>query len=272
MQDALAALTDAVRSTHTEQILIVTGAGVSHASGIPTFRGSDPGAIWKRDVTELGTHAFFCEDPAGSWQWYLSRFEKLEGAKPNPGHHAIAALERFQIERGGDFLLITQNVDTLHEQAGSRRMIKVHGTSDRYRCSRVGCELGALEGSIAASEVDLVAFRANPVEANVPRCPSCASFLRMHVLWFDETYAGHRDYQWRQVGIAAQVKARLVVFAGTSFSVGVTELVTNFALRRRVPVFNIDPTPRIDESGVVSVAAGAEVAFVEVCKRLGVTV
>ncbi|MDI3282583.1 Sir2 family NAD-dependent protein deacetylase [Polyangium sp. 15x6] len=272
MQDALATLTDAVRSTQADQILIVTGAGVSHASGIPTFRGSDPDAIWKRDVTELGTHAFFCEDPAGSWQWYLSRFENLEGKKPNPGHHAIVALERFQIERGGEFLLITQNIDTLHEQAGSRRMIKVHGTSDRYRCSRVGCELGAPEGSIAASEVDLTAFRANPVEANVPRCPSCGSFLRMHVLWFDETYAGHHDYHWRRVGFAAQVQAQLVIFAGTSFSVGVTDLVTKLALRRHVPVFNIDPTPRVHERGIMSIAAGAEVALVEVCKRLGVAV
>lgn len=272
MQDALAALTDAVRSAQAGQILIVTGAGVSHASGIPTFRGSDPDAIWKRDVTELGTHAFFCENPAGSWQWYLSRFEKLVGAKPNPAHHAIAALERFQIERDGEFLLVTQNIDTLHEQAGSQRMIKVHGTSDRYRCSREGCELGAPEGSIAASEVDLTAFRANPVEANVPRCPSCGAFLRMHVLWFDEMYAGHRDYQWRRVGIAAQVRVGVVIFAGTSFSVGVTELVTNFALRRRVPVFNIDPTPRVSEPGITTIAAGAEVALVEVCKRLGVAV
>ncbi|MDI1450945.1 Sir2 family NAD-dependent protein deacetylase [Polyangium sp. 6x1] len=270
MQDALAALTDAVRSTHPEQILIVTGAGVSHASGIPTFRGSDPDAVWKRDVTELGTHEFFREDPAGSWKWYLSRFDKLEGAKPNPGHHAIAALERFQLERGGEFLLVTQNVDTLHEQAGSQRMIKVHGTSDRYRCSQVGCDLGAPEGSIKASEVDLAAFRANPVEANVPRCPSCGSFLRMHVLWFDEAYAGHHDYQWRRVGVAAQVQARLVIFAGTSFSVGVTDFVTKLALRRRVPIFNIDPTPRISEPGILSIAAGAEVALVEVCKQLGV--
>jgi NAD-dependent deacetylase len=270
MQAAVAALVEAVRSTHSEQILIVTGAGVSHASGIPTFRGSDPGAIWKHDVKKLGKYAFFRKDPAGSWQWYLSRFEKLEGARPNPGHHAIAALERFQIERGGDFLLVTQNVDTLHEQAGSQRLVKVHGTSDRYRCSRVGCELGAHEGSIAASEIDLAAFRANPVEAHVPRCPSCGAFLRMHILWFDETYEGHRDYQWQRVGIAAEVEARLVIFAGTSFSVGVTEHVTHFAQARKVPVFNIDPTPRIHEPGIVSIAAGAEVALVEVCKTLGV--
>ncbi|WP_170229227.1 SIR2 family NAD-dependent protein deacylase [Polyangium fumosum] len=270
MQDALDALTDDVRSTHPEQILIVTGAGVSHASGIPTFRGNDPDAIWKRDVTELGTRAFFSENPAGSWQWYLSRFDKVSGAKPNPGHHAIAALERFQTERGGDFLLVTQNVDTLHEQAGSKRMVKVHGTSDRYRCSRSGCELGALEGSIAASEVDLTAFRANPVEANVPRCPSCGAFLRMHVLWFDEVYAGHDDYQWSRVLDAAKVQARLVIFAGTSFSVGVTELVTQSARARRVPVFNIDPTPRISKPGIMPIAASAEVALVEVCKRLGV--
>ena len=221
---------------------------------------------------ELGTYGFFRDDPAGSWSWYLSRFDKVAGARPNPGHLALAALERFQLARGGDFLLVTQNIDTLHEQAGSKRMIKVHGSSDRFRCSRVSCKLGAPEGTVPASEVDLSAFRANPVEANVPRCPACGALLRMHVLWFDESYHGHRDYHFRQVGIAAETQAELVIFAGTSFAVGVTALVLEFAEKRGVPIFNVDPTPRIDGGGVITVAAGAEVALVAVCEALGVSV
>jgi NAD-dependent deacetylase len=117
-------------------LVVVTGAGISAASGIPTFRGTDPDAIWKRDITELGTLAFFHENPVASWQWYLSRFDKVLSAKPNLGHVSIARLERWQLARGGGFLLVTQNIDTLHEQAGSRRMVKVHGSADRVRCPR----------------------------------------------------------------------------------------------------------------------------------------
>jgi NAD-dependent deacetylase len=272
MDNALSDLTTALRSTHPGQILIVTGAGISLASGIPTFRGSDAGAIWKKDVTELGTHRFFLENPAGSWQWYLSRFAKVEGARPNPGHLALAALEQWQLARGGDFLLVTQNIDTLHEQAGSKRMVKVHGTSDRYRCDKYGCSNGPPKGSIPASEVDLTRFHESPTLAAVPRCPKCGGFLRMHVLWFDEMYTGHEDYQFHTVESSAEKDARLVVFIGTSFSVGVTALVLDGARMRGVPVFNIDPTPRVDEDEIRHVTMPSEVALVEVCRALGVTV
>ena len=268
MESSVTALTAAIRATVPGQILVVTGAGVSLASGIPTFRGSDRDAIWKRDVMELGTHRFFQEEPASSWQWYLSRFEKVAGARPNPGHEALAALERFQVARGGDFLLVTQNIDTLHEQAGSSRMVKVHGSSDRYRCSRPGCELGAPSGSVPASEVDLAPFHADPTLANVPRCPACGGLLRMHVLWFDEYYNGHKDYGWDRVVDSAEKRAELVIFAGTSFAVGVTDLVLQSALSRRVPVFNIDPTPRVGAGVVRSVAAPSEVALAEVVAAL----
>lgn len=264
-------LTRAVKETNPGQMLVVTGAGVSHASGIPTFRGSDVGAIWKRSPTELGTREFFEEDPAGSWQWYLSRFDMTREAKPNPGHLAIAALERYQTERGGEFLLVTQNIDTLHEQAGSKNMIKVHGTSDRFRCSRMGCLFGAPEGSIFAHLVDLTEFRANPVEANVPRCALCNSFLRVHVLWFDETYVGHKNYRWREVCNAVEMHAKLVIIAGTSFSVGVTDLVLQFCSMRNVPIFNIDPAPTIQDSHVTNIVGGSEVVLVDVCKQLGIT-
>ena len=268
--DSLDSLVSAVEKTKPDQILIVTGAGVSHSSGIPTFRGSDVGAIWKRDPTELGTNMYFQENPAGSWKWYLWRHDIVRDAKPNPGHFAIAALERYQIDRGGDFLLVTQNIDTLHEQAGSQHMIKVHGTSDRYRCSRRGCPNGSPDGSIAADLVDITEFQANPVEANVPRCALCNSYLRVHVLWFDETYVGHTNYRWRDVCTAVETQAKLLIFAGTSFSVGVTDLALNFCSRRNVPIFNIDPRPTIQDPGVTNIAAGSEVALVEVCKKLGI--
>ena len=248
-------------------VLFVTGAGVSLASGIPTFRGKDPGAIWAKDVTELGTARYFSQQPAGSWTWYLSRFEKVLAVEPNPGHRALVELERWQLARGGKFLVITQNVDPLHEKAGSKELLKVHGSADRVRCSSMGCRLGAPSGSIPRAEIDLAAFLANPIDANVPVCPACGELLRQHVLWFDELYTGHRDYQWSRVLEAAST-AQLVVFVGTSLSVGVTQLVLEEARANRVPIFSIDPSAR-SIPGVTGIPAAAEVALVELARAVG---
>ncbi|MCE9579776.1 MAG: RNA polymerase subunit sigma [Deltaproteobacteria bacterium] len=249
-------------------VLVVTGAGVSLASGIPTFRGSDPDAVWSKDVTELGTNGYFQRDPAGSWRWYLSRFDRAHGALPNDGHRALAALERWQLARGGTFLLVTQNVDLLHEQAGSRELVKVHGSVDRVRCSRQSCELGAPRGSIARADVDIAPFLADPVDANVPRCPVCRARLRQHVLWFDEYYTGHADYQFERVRQAAN-RASLVLFVGTSFAVGVTDLVLTRARQNRVPVYSIDPAGESPDLRVRVVRAYAEVVLPKVAAALG---
>ena len=254
--EPLHALADALRRTRG-LLLFVTGAGVSLASGIPTFRGSDPGAVWKRDVTELGTRRYFEEDPAGSWAWYLSRFEKVFGAEPNPAHRALVEAERWQLGRGGQFLLVTQNIDGLHRRAGSRELVEVHGRADRVRCSREGCRLGAPSGSIPRDQVDLRAFEAEPRREHVPVCPACGAPLRQHVLWFDEYYQGHDDYGWERVCAAAE-EAELVVFAGTSLSVGVTDMLARSAHARRVPVFLIDPAAT---EPARAIAAGAETAL-----------
>jgi NAD-dependent protein deacetylase/lipoamidase len=256
--------------TCTELVLVVTGAGISLASGIPTFRGSDPDAVWANDVTELGTNGYFQRDPAGSWKWYLARFDGARGAQPNPGHHALAAIERWQVARGRALLDVTQNVDLLHEQAGTQALVKVHGSVDRVRCSRHSCELGAPRGSMLRADVDITAFLADPVDANVPRCPVCRSRLRQHVLWFDELYTGHADYQFERVRSAAR-RATLVLFVGTSFSVGVTELVLEAARKTRARVYSIDPAGRAPDPSVHDVRAGAEVALPTVAAALGAT-
>ncbi|MHC4109378.1 MAG: SIR2 family NAD-dependent protein deacylase, partial [Planctomycetota bacterium] len=187
-------LAGALRALDGGRLLVVTGAGISLASGIPTFRGSDPHAIWKRDVTELGTRRYFEEDPVGSWCWYVQRFEAIGEARPNPAHAAVARIERWHAGRGGDFLLVTQNIDTLHEQAGSIRLVKVHGSIDRVRCSRSGCVNGTPRGSLPRSGLDLAPLRADPSRAHLPECPECGAILRPHVLWFDEYYDEHDDY------------------------------------------------------------------------------
>ncbi len=248
----------------------MTGAGISAPSGIATFRGDEPDAIWKQHDVEMATAAFFRRDPAAQWRWYLGRFDRVLAAEPNPAHHALAALERWAAGRGGRLLVATQNLDTLHERAGQRDLIKVHGTADRFRCSSPGCRLGAPAGSIARQEIDLGPFRADPVAANVPACPACGAHLRAHALFFDEYYQEHADYGFDRFTAAAD-EAELVVFAGTSLAVGATEMVLRAAWRRGVPALVVDPAgrrPGIPE-WVEVLASPAERVLPDACRRLG---
>ena len=267
--DACATLSAAIQGVGAGYLVVVTGAGVSHASGIPTFRGTDPGAVWKRDVTELGTNRYFEEDPAGSWSWYTSRFDIVLDKQPNPAHHALAAIERWQVARGGDFLLVTQNVDPLHERAGSERLVKVHGSADRVRCSRHGCVHGAPRGSLPRADIDMAAFTAEPVAANVPCCPSCGALLRQHVLWFDEFYDEHRDYQWDRVVDAARTMDACL-FVGTSFSVGVTDLFLRGGLMTARPMLAIDPgAASPPHASVTLLREASESLLPAVCDMIG---
>lgn len=264
-------ISESLRKAGNGLILVVTGAGVSAASGLPLYRGTDPGAIWNRDVTEIGTIRYFQRDPVGWWQWFLYSFEGILDAEPNPAHRALATLERWQAGRGGDFLLVTQNVDTLHEQAGSQRLVKVHGTADRVRCSRDGCTLGAPSGSLPVDEADFSTFLANPKHENLPRCPRCGALLRAHALLFDETYDEHIDYGFGRVRNAVERMA-LALFAGTSFSVGITDIVLREALGWRTPVLSIDPAAAPPVPGVQGIRAPAEQILPEVCRQLGVEI
>ncbi len=248
---------------------MVTGAGASHASGIPTFRGREPEAVWKQDDIALATRHALEVDPVAHWSWYLRRFERLEQARPNPAHRALVELEQWQTGRGGEFLLVTQNIDTLHEQAGSRRLIKVHGSSDRLRCSRQGCVNGAPAGSLARAPIDLSRFRASPEQRHLPTCPACGAPLRAHVLFFDEMYDEHADYRFDEVQRAAD-EAALMIFVGTSFSVGVTELLVHAAALRRVPRFSVDPGAgrQPGRTGIETLAAPAEALLPTLCELL----
>lgn len=241
-------------------LMVCTGAGISLASGIPTFRGSDPGAVWTADVTTLGTRAFFERDPVESWRWYLGRFDKLGDKLPNPAHHAVVTLERWK--RGPqnlrNFQLVTQNIDGLHVAAGSEAVVEVHGSARHVRCVRPGCENAAPYGMLPRTAVDLDAFRAAPSRETLPRCPACGDLVRPHVLWFDEYYGEHASYQYAGViALAGQISALL--FVGTSFSVGLTESLLGIARSRGVPVWTIDPAP--PPAGVTALAEPAEVAL-----------
>ena len=262
-------LADAIDRLGDGFLVVVTGAGISLASGIPTFRGSDPDAVWKRDVTELGTLRYFREDPVGSWHWYLTRFSKVLGAQPNPAHQALAALERWQLARGGKYLVVTQNVDTLHRAAGARELVEVHGRADRVRCPTDGCRHGSPRGSLPRSDDDLDAFLADPSPASLPHCPQCGEILRQHVLWFDEYYTSHDEYQWHRVESAAN-SMQLALFVGTSFAVGVTDMFVQRGLLGRVPIYSVDPgAAKPPYPGIQVLAEKAEILLPAVCRQLG---
>ncbi|NMO13547.1 hypothetical protein HPC49_00555 [Pyxidicoccus fallax] len=253
-------LLSAVRGPAGARTVIVTGAGVSLASGIPTFRGPDPGAVWANDVTEKGTRAYFKREPHESWLWYLKRFELARGAKPNDAHRALVAWEQWQARHQRGFLLVTQNVDTLHEQAGSRALVKVHGSLDQARCTRLHCKQGPPRGTVPMAEVDFGPLFADPSPETVPRCSLCKSKLRPHVLWFDELYSEHDSYQFDHVLRSAK-QATLVVFIGTSFSVGVTDAVLMRAMLADAHIYSIDPSGVSHSPKIRVVAAQAELVL-----------
>jgi len=150
-------------------LAVLTGAGISVESGIPTFRDAQTGLWAKFDPRELATPAAFARNPKLVWDWYAWRRELVNRAKPNAGHRAIAELER----RTPRFLLITQNVDGLHRRAGNRKLVELHGSIDRVKCSR--------EGTIVTHW--------QPTD-NVPLCASCGAPLRPDVVWFEEMLPG----------------------------------------------------------------------------------
>ncbi|MEO5820689.1 MAG: Sir2 family NAD-dependent protein deacetylase [Vicinamibacteraceae bacterium] len=247
--------------------LVLTGAGVSLASGIPTFRGTDAGAVWASNVMARATLQHFEQDPADSWAWYRARHAGVLAARPNAAHRALVDLERWHAARGARFQLITQNIDVLHEAAGMGTLIKVHGSIDRARCADASC--AGSETTVATGTLDFSAFDARPTAASVPRCAACGALMRPHVLWFDEHYGSHPDYGWPAVLDACEIM-RLVIAIGTSFSVGVTDLVASEAGRRGVPLFVIDPHgASIAGRRVIGLRDKAEDLLPRVCALVG---
>jgi len=218
-----------------ERVGFLTGAGISVASGIPTFRGNDPGAVWANDVMEKGTRRYFQRDPVGSWSWYLGRFDKVWEVGPNPAHHACRALEE-----KARIWLVTQNIDGLHQAAGSTDCIAIHGSAHTVRCSVEGCVNGSPRGTLPWPAEAFAAFRADPSEATLPTCPACGAFVRPHVLWFDEYYAEHEGYGFRRFQEELP-EITTMVFVGTSFSVGITEIALSHVVYGGCRGFVVDP-------------------------------
>ncbi|MDX9991686.1 MAG: NAD-dependent deacylase [Anaerolineales bacterium] len=177
------------------RVAVLTGAGVSQESGLRTFRDAQVG-IWAQYRPEdLATPEAFQQNPRLVWDFYATRREGAGQVEPNPGHYALAELEK----RFAQFTLITQNIDSLHARAGSRNLIELHGNLRRIRCSR-GC--GVVDAWDELPEV-------------VPACPKCGSPLRPDVVWFGENLP--------EDGLQAAIQAANTCQA--FFSIGTSGLV-----------------------------------------------
>jgi len=149
------------------RVAVLTGAGVSEPSGIPTFR--DSAGLWKDfDIEEYATPGAYARNPQKVWEWYAWRYKNALQAQPNRAHVLLATLEK---RLGEGFLLVTQNVDSLHGRAGSQRLIELHGNIARGRCERCNQRF-------ALPDPDQ--FRPPP------HCPDCGSRGRPDVVWFGE--------------------------------------------------------------------------------------
>lgn len=239
-------LDDRLRETLTSvgrdrdaRVVVLTGAGVSAESGIPTFRGDDGyWTIGSAHYTpqEMATVATFSAHPDAVWQWYLYRRTICRDARPNAGH---AALERLERALGERFLLITQNVDGLHRRAGNSaaRTFEIHGNIDTMRCA-AGCTTTCrpLPDGIGAFDRD------TPLDRDtiaLLACPACGGRARPHVLWFDECY----DEAWFRFesSMAAAADANLLITAGTSGATTLPMHIGRLAAQRGIPMIDVNP-------------------------------
>ncbi len=214
-------------------IVVLTGAGVSAESNVPTFR--DPGGLWDSfDPTELATPGAFRRDPARVWGWYAYRRRTVRRCLPNPGHRSLARL----LADRDDVLLVTQNVDGLHQRAleaedrgaaAGDRILELHGSLLRVRCS--GCAVAATEYVDPEEEdADL------PLP---PPCPGCGDFLRPDVVWFGELLDGptlDRAFE-------AARRAELCLIAGTSALVHPAASIPLATLEGGGHLLEVNPEP-----------------------------
>ncbi len=206
-----------------KRIVVSTGAGVSAESGIPTFRDATTGLWAKHDPVMLASIEGFLDDPAMVWKWYDERRQNMRACKPNPGHSAIAQWEKLWRDGGKGFQLITQNIDGLHNQAGSSEIIELHGNIWFVR---------PLDGTMAdAYQLDTCPFESHPVYDDSGR------LLRPHVVWFGEML----DPLVIEAAFEAAQRCDLLIVAGTSAVVYPAAALPQYALRSGATVVEVNP-------------------------------
>lgn len=225
----------------TSRITVLTGAGISAESGIPTFRG--PEGYWTvgsraYHPQEMATLAMFHRRPEDVWQWYLHRATVCHAAAPNPGHMAIAAMENLLGDR---FTLITQNVDGLHPRAGSsdQHTFQIHGNVFQVRCA------AACRGDLRPLPMALIGRgKETPLtetERTLLTCRDCGAWLRPHVLWFDEVY--DEPYFRFHSSLKAAAQTDLLLVVGTSGTTNLPNQVAGTVFQKGGTIIDVNPTP-----------------------------
>lgn len=251
MADAVAAgvQTLAGRLRAARRVAVLTGAGVSAASGVPTFRGPD--GLWRRHRPEdLATPAAFERDPQLVWEWYDWRRARIAGCAPNAAHVTLATWA----SRWPTYTLVTQNVDDLHERAGGASVLHLHGSIWHVRCAE-GCG-----GGRRARRLDAV-----PLDPLPPRCPSCRGLERPDVVWFGEPL----DALTLERAADAVDAADVVLVVGTSAVVHPAAGLIGVAAAAGAFVVEINPddTPWSGDVGL-TLRAPAEIALPAIAAAL----
>lgn len=203
-----------------DRLFVLTGAGVSAESGLPTFRGAN--GIWRGyPVQGVATPEAFQHNPELVWQFYSERRRRHNTVLPNPAHFALAELEA---ALGDRFFLCTQNVDSLHEQAGSRRVEHMHGRIMMTRCSRGDCQ-----------SLPFADTRTYETASELPHCPTCGAMLRPHICWFGEVPFGMDRI------LAELQRANVLLTVGTSGVVEPAASLVRIARRNHARTIYVGP-------------------------------
>ncbi|XP_039178606.1 NAD-dependent protein deacylase sirtuin-5, mitochondrial isoform X1 [Crotalus tigris] len=232
-----------------KHIAIITGAGISAESGVPTFRGA--GSFWRKwPAQELATPEAFARNPSRVWEFYHYRRELMMTKQPNPAHLAIAECEAKISKQGRSVVIITQNIDELHKRAGSKHVLEIHGSLFKTRCTSCRNVVENYNSPICPALAgkgapDLETEEATIPVGDLPRCELCNGLLRPHVVWFGETLDSN---------ILTDVEKELEIcdlclVIGTSSVVYPAAMFAPQVSARGVPVaeFNMQSTPATDK-------------------------
>ncbi|NIM25139.1 MAG: NAD-dependent protein deacylase [Nitrososphaeria archaeon] len=204
-----------------KKVVFVTGAGISQESGIPTFRGKD--GLWRNyDAMKLATIDAFYDNPKLVWEWYNERRQNIFSSKPNPGHKAIAELENFL-----NVVVLTQNIDGLHQKAGSSKVLELHGSIVKIKCTV--CDF---------KDEIFTEFTEFP-----PLC-NCGNILRPDVVWFGE---GLPQNVWQEAIIHAN-NCDVMIIAGTSLVVSPANTLPIYAKQNNAILIEVNPDETIMSS------------------------
>lgn len=214
------------RIKDSQSVAVITGAGISQESGVPTFRGEE--GLWKTYRAEdLANPAAFQRDPQLVWGWYNWRRGIVAEARPNPAHLGLVEME----ENLDSFMIATQNVDGLHRLAGSKEVHEIHGNIWKARCT--ACETVFDDREVYE-------------DGQMPHCPKCGALARPHILWFGETY----DQELLSGVMGFLARSRTVLVIGTSGMVYMPVHLAEYAKSRGATIIDINP----EDSAVTDVA------------------